>query len=656
MRTVPLGFPEAWPALLALIIVAAGIGGVYAERGRVAVSRVVLAVLGAVGLLGLFLVSWARMPEGIARSILWQAQYVGFYLVPMMCVVVSWWVLRRLASDASTLTPQGRRLVGALVFALCLYVGLYPRVDTMHLIVAMPPALVLAAACAARMGRAWARVFRVAPSTGRGLLAAAAAGLAMVVVLPNFEGVLDASLGPPPQVRYDSPRLPVSVEAARGWDVQAFNAVIGYLRGRLRPGEPVFGFPALPLIPFALGHPTPAPHDYFFPGRPDHRAEVEILRLLEAAPPRFMVTMNRRLGFFSEAPAYYFILRPFLRQEYRLAARFGRYDVFRRRAEPPEPMVEQAFAPTIADADIVASLADPNREVRRVAALRILDLAVTPEQVDAVVARLAPDEASQLLVLRNLGELGDGRALGYAYRTFDRGTGRVKGEAAGVLNFLPLFDWTRPYLIGADRPDVGPGVDVDLSALDLERVRYWAADYKLRRQIGVFAAWALARAHNVAAVPILRNTLDQESKRLFLQVVSAHALVELGHPDAVCALIPLLGYQRHDVQDMVPSFVIGWAQRFPEQLAVCLEQGLRQAHPMAREQSAWVAGATQLQALAPALRGALDDDKPAVRVAAVWALGRLADVAAVQALRRLAADADPAQQTFAAEALRRIGH
>src|SRR5262249_46384049 len=155
--------------------------------------------------------------------------------------------------------------------------------------------------------------------------------------------------------------------------------------------------------------------DYFFPGRPDHRAEVEMVRHLDADPPRFVVTLHRRLGFFAQSPAYYFVMREWLRDHYDVAARFGRYAVLRRRALPAEPAVVREFGATPPRERWLAELADPDRERRRAAVEALLDAAGTPANVGIVVEQLAPDEAGLLLLLRNFAEMGDPRAVRWSY-------------------------------------------------------------------------------------------------------------------------------------------------------------------------------------------------------------------------------------------------
>src|SRR5262249_39449016 len=264
----------------------------------------------------------------------WQAQHMGFYSAPALLVAVDWIVLRRLRAGPVALSELDRRLVGALGFALCMFAMLFPRIDTMHLIGALPSVLVLAALAVARLARAWSGILGVDRRVLEGVTVAGAAALALLSTLPSFEGPLTR-----PQLAIASATAPVSIEAVRGEEIVSLNGVLEFLRARLDPGELLFGFPAVALVPYALGHSTPTPHDYFFPGRPNHGDEVEIIRRLNTVRPRFIVSLGERLGFFSESPAYYFLLRRWVRDDYELVARFGRYEVLARRDLGLDPHV-----------------------------------------------------------------------------------------------------------------------------------------------------------------------------------------------------------------------------------------------------------------------------------------------------------------------------
>lgn len=658
---VPLGFPAAWALLAAVGLAVVGWLGLLAERGRVRVGRAASAVVALGGLTIVLVASWARMPEGVARSIFWQAQHVGFFAAPLLLIAVSVVVLRRLRPGAAALTVGNRRVVGALAFALCMFVALYPRVDTMHLVGALPSVLVLAAAAGARMAAAWAPVLGWRAGTVRGAMALGAAALAAIAVGPNFEGLLHVAGGMPtrrPMVTLASDAAAVQVERERAEDVRALNDLLAFLRGHLRPEEKIFTFPAVALVPYALQRSTPTPHDYFFPGRPDHRDEAEILRTLNAEPPRYIVTLNRRFGFFSEAPAYYFLLREWIRGHYGVAARFGRYDILAYgwpAAQRPEEGGPYAAPVTEWEPSrLMGELADPDRERRRAAILEFLRRAGSSAGVGPLAQQWAPTESQLLLLVRNLGEVGERLPMADLIAWLDAG-GRVGNEAAGALSNITLRDAADRYaLSGAARPAEDLAGFLDGVEIPRELLRSWLTDWKQRRRVGIFAAYALAAAGDQPAIPLLEAVVREEPKRYFLKLMAARSLVHLGRPEYLCELTDLLGKQSHEVQDTVPSYLIDYAATHPDAVAACLKRSLRDPDPLGREASAWIAGTARLQGVETELRAALDDGKPPVRMAAAWALGRLRDTGARAALTPLVDGPDHELGAFAREALGRI--
>jgi HEAT repeat protein len=648
---VPLGFPGGWALLVALALVATGLLGLLAERGRLRVRHAV--GWSAAGTLAIAALLWwlARIPEGLVRSVVWQAQQVGFFVVPPLAVGGVVVVLRRLRRGGAAFTARDRRLTGALVFALLMYVQLYPRIDTMHLIVVLPSALVFAAGAVARLARAWGVVLAVPPRRLGRALAAGGLAMALVAAVPNYRGLLAG-----PSVALASPRTPIHVEAARAHDLRDLNRLFGYLEGVLGPDEPLFGFPATALVDFALRRPSLTAHDYFFPGRPDHRAEAEIVRALERVRPRWMVTLNRRLGFFVEAPAYYFILREHVRAHYQRVARFGRYDVLRLRAggdaSPPAAAEADGPSPAVAVEALFAELADSDRDRRRAATRAFLARAEDAAGVVRLAEAWAPDDARRLLLMRNLGESGDARGIPWLAGVFDAGTARVRTEAAGALSLLAIRGRAERYLFAHPARDDARS-ELDVPPALASRLTGWLVERRARRQIGFFAARALGTLGDRAAEPALA-TLLREDTRTGVRVAAAEALVRLGQLDALAELTGVLGRQRHEVQDLVPSFLIEAAHRHPDAVGRELARMLGEGNALARETSAWIAGAARTAEAAPALRRALDADVPAVRIAAAWALGRLGDAAARPALARLAGDDAGPLGAFAREALGRV--
>jgi hypothetical protein len=361
-----------------------------------------------------------------------------------------------------------------------------------------------------------------------------------------------------------------------------------------------------------------------------------------------VVTLNRRLGFFSEAPAYYFIVRDYLRTHYELAARFGRYDVLRRRGVGTEPVHVETFEPPPLPAgDALAGLADPDREQRRHAILAWLDEASgrPPESV------VPADDATGLLLMRNLAEVSDPRGLPIAYAVYGAASWRLKNEAAGALNFLGLRDVLGRHLIASDVAAEASQPPPGLAALDPEPLQRTLEDQKKRLETGAFSSWALRTLGTPAAESSFETMLRDEPKRPYFRVEAAKGLVALGRTEHVCTLVHLLRLHKHEVQNTVPSFLIETAQTYPAAVARCLVEGLGADETLERETAAWIAGAAGLSATLPALRAALGDEEPAVRSAAAWALGRLGDPSVRPALAALASDEDSHVVAFAGEAL-----
>ena len=640
----PRAFPAGWAPLAAAVLVGMALLGLVAERGWVGRGAALAATAAVVLGLGVLAALLARMPEGVRRSLLWQVQETGFFLVPALGLAGVAAALRRLGAGGG----EDRRWLVALVFALVMYVQIYPRVDSMHLVLAVPSALVLGAGAAARAARAWERTLGLAAGRLTAAAAAAAGALAAAAALPNCAALLG------PQEALASAALPVHAEVAHATDLRALGSVLGYLGPRLPPGAPVFGFPALALVPFALDRPTPTPHDYFFPGRPDHRAEAEVVRMLAAERPRYLVTLNRRLGFFVDAPGYYFILRAFVREHYALVARFARYDVLAwRGAEPSAEVPAEGAPPADGRAAVLAGLAEPDRELRRAAVAAFVARAKDAAGVTRLADAWAADEASRLLLVRNLGESGDERALAFLVDVVESSGRRLRVEATVALYLLAQRAGAERHLFAGDGGRLAAATDRMAPALPLAALRGWLADPELREWAGVFAARALEAASDPSSVPVLEAMLREE-RRPYLRVAAAEALAALGQPQRLCDLVDTLAIPLHEVQDVVPSALLDAAGTHPRALARCLGHGLAHPVPLVRETSAWIAGAARVDSLAPALRRALDDPSRDVRIAAAWAAGCLRDDAARAALAALAGDGDAELAAFAAEAVSRI--
>ena len=180
---------------------------------------------------------------------------------------------------AATLVATGRirsRLGIALVAAAALgYLELYPRMDFWHLLPLVPASLVTLALVATTFG----------PWIGRVTLAALAV-VSLGRMLPTIPVL--ASVGGPDASGPRIARLDLRWDLLRDERLMRLPEVIEALQGARRVG----GFPALGIVNFALGTPSPWRHDYFFPGRPTPAEERDMVAALARDPPDAVVVLD----------------------------------------------------------------------------------------------------------------------------------------------------------------------------------------------------------------------------------------------------------------------------------------------------------------------------------------------------------------------------
>jgi hypothetical protein len=311
--------------------------------------------------------------------------------------------------------------------AVAMYLQLYPRSDFMHLISAVPVTLVLATVLLAAVLRWWTLTLGVTPRRGRGLAHALLAAAVVVVVAAKAGPVVYALTVDTRDTHViATPTVSVEVESDAADDLRAFGKAAEFLIAHTQPGEPALAFPALTGLLFAARLTSPVPHDYWFAGRPDHADEQTMLATLELAPPRYIATLNDGWTFFTDSPEYFRATREFVVDRYRLAARFGRYDILMRRdlGVPSEPIVWQPTGP-------IADVLDPRLALRRQAARRWMAVLTVEE---ARRPALEPTTREAILRLRALRDGGDLRAAGWMIAGYRRADAQIRTEAISAMS------------------------------------------------------------------------------------------------------------------------------------------------------------------------------------------------------------------------------
>ncbi len=667
-RIYGLGYPEPspWsllgiPALLSALFVPRAIrAGWIGRRGLAAAFG--LALLG----LALAAARLAVAPEGLVISTSMQVENLSFFLLPILLAGAVARELRdevRLARRPPPAAAPGSTWAVALAWALLLFIQVYPRIDFMHVVISMPSALVVAAAALVLVRRRWLAALGVdersdAPATRRAVVIGRAISLAPVLLAlaaraaPLAESRLDFShgVGLRRMTRIRSAALPVEVERDRDHDLLELERTADFVASETVPGDRMLAFPALGLLSFMTGRPSPVPHDYFFPGRPSHADEAEMLATLDSDRPKVLVTLNDRLGYFASSPAYYFLLRDWVLHHYRLARRFGRYDVLLRSdlvagrddLESPRTLggpLSAAFAHgayrdeirsarrlavsgTVEDASgAAAGLADPDRLVRRARLLGLAGLARrTPGGLGAVEAAAAPDRRSKLLLVRAVGEFGGLGELPWlrdVWLRSDPGDERLAREATTATNYVLARDLADRYEWHA----VPAGPPWPLSADLVEpRLVDGLDDFDRRQRVGPLAALAVASAGRSDLAAKIEPVRDPDDSAWW-RVVASWAQVRLGRGEYLAEMVaPMDGGTF--AEQWVPAMLLDPAAVDPGAARDFVAKEIASGTPRRRELGAWASALLAGPADDASLARAVADPDPAVAAAARWARAR----------------------------------
>jgi hypothetical protein len=418
--------PEPFAIVVVAALMALVAGGALVRSWLVSpLTLVVIALIAAAGLASMI---WrnALMPETAVLSISLQLENAAYWLAPL----VNYTGIVMLAASVRRLRPAGDegRLAVLVACAVAMYWQLYPRTDFMHVVGAVPLAVVLGAWLLARVGEwwsegAWPDWIPISTFLSMSIAALVGAVVTLEVAPMIVSGVRCLAGG---AYVIDRPKLHVCVEPEVGDDLAAFDATAKYLASNANNGEPVLPFPAVAGVLFAADLTSPVPHDYWYPGRPSREDEAHMLAAMRTSPPRFIVTLNTGWTFFIDAPEFFLAAHDFATSGYRLVARNGRFDVLARR----DISVGLPLAITEISAATADQAADAWLPARRQAARRWM-AHITPEE--AAAAELPDDPRKAILLLRALRDGGDLKGVGWLLAGYSSTSPRIRREAASAM-------------------------------------------------------------------------------------------------------------------------------------------------------------------------------------------------------------------------------
>jgi hypothetical protein len=249
--------------------------------------------------------------------------------------------------------PPAPAFLSVLWMAVCAFLLYYPRMDAAHFVSA---AVLLYCVAAALVELSGVRLAELAGGRGgarlrRACLAVAAAFVLFAVNLKMAPKVYSVVM-----LRKDGEGLPLIAtpreefafarvnvyfpiyEKTHRQTHRAFVEAMDYVRAATAPDEPIFAFPAYPMVYFASERDNPTRHDYFLSNNVPFDEQVRLLDVLERSAVQILVLPSDENDYFVDVGRpYHNLLWAYFRQEYYLERRFGPYDVWRRFDGAPPP-------------------------------------------------------------------------------------------------------------------------------------------------------------------------------------------------------------------------------------------------------------------------------------------------------------------------------
>lgn len=686
-----------WAIVILLLLVPMALG---AMRQRLIPPSLVAGVIGIAALAAVVML-WLRPPpmvEGFSASVTMRLRDVAFPLA----LATLWLGLGRCCRLLLRLRARMRGntipeqlplrpsrelpvLIAVLFAAVLMHVQLYPRMDFMHLVPAVPGILVVAALLLSAASERLCMMLAGEAARGRlfAKLALAPIGAVLIAVtlpawqratyiwwtgLRNFDAL----------ARLHSPRAPLVIEPAAARLFLSLNETVRWIAAHSAPGEFVFTFPVLDVVSFLADRHNPTRHGYFYPGWPGHEVEAEVIDALRARPPRFVVTLRDHPFFFSSAPVYYFNLRGYVTANYWLARQIGMFDVLEPRGNPGELKVEREAL--ISDRELwlqelryrggwqaqaltraLSGLTDeePEHLARSLGGLspEVQHLAVTlirkSRSTSGAAALALLLEQQELepktleLALRTIVEIGDVQCVAPLLR-LHAVMPAFREKVAGLLYHISGKLAFAAYWFSQESREA----DERLAALEWEQLVRWADDPFESLALRLFAVRAAAHLDSQAVIPVLVRLLGDRGEWPDLAVYAADALsaLQLARP-VFPGIVRLL---RVD-QIWIPAIVAeNWSSE-DKQARVALEAEMTNSRVQVRAAAFWIAAGVRDQALQTMLEAGLADPEPEVRMAAAWGLGELGSRSAIAALEQHRLDPDDRVRTFVRGALAKLG-